>query len=160
MTVTWSNSLEKVGFFGWCVIEIPKIINMLYLCKFFDSLTNKIQSFQKFKHFLHFKVFILGYRLIRKDRNNEKFTKISIWTEIYLVVNNVAGSNCLGNLVCVFWCSDCSNYFFWQMYIKAVRTWKRNYNCLKYLKISGVSGFSFWAIDAIQKDGNEGNLAI
>ena len=41
-----------------------------------------------------------------------------------------------------------------------MRTWQRKYNLFKDLKISGLSGFSFWAIEPIWKDGNDRKLPI
>ena len=54
MSVTWSNSLGKVYFLSLCEIQLLKVTYMSCLGKAFESLTNKTQSFQRFKIFLAF----------------------------------------------------------------------------------------------------------
>ena len=39
---------------------------------------------------------------------------------------------------------------------RVFQIWKRKYKFSKGLKISGVSGFWFWAIEPIREDGNDG----
>ena len=68
MNVTWSNSSGKVAFFGLCGIQTLKIVYMSYLGKVFEILTNKIQSFKRFKNFRRFQVFILSYGANSKIR--------------------------------------------------------------------------------------------
>ena len=41
---------------------------------------------------------------------------------------------------------------------RVFQIWKRKYKVFKDLKISGVSGFSFWATEPIGKDGNDGKF--
>ena len=43
---------------------------------------------------------------------------------------------------------------------KSLRTWQKKFKVFKDLKISGVSGFSFWAIDPIRKDRNDGKFNL
>ena len=41
---------------------------------------------------------------------------------------------------------------------RVLQIWKRKYKFFKDLKIPGVSGFSFWAIEPIRKDRNNGKF--
>ena len=72
MNVTWSNSLRKVVFLSLCGVQILKVSYMSYLGQVFEGLTNKIQSFQRFKNFWRFRVFVLGYRAKTKRRKRQK----------------------------------------------------------------------------------------
>ena len=59
-----------------CGIHILKVTYMSYIGKVFESLTNKIQSFQRFKNFQCFRVFILSSIEPKwKDGNDGKFRK-------------------------------------------------------------------------------------
>ena len=51
MNVTWCNTLGKVFSLGLCGIQILEVSDISYLGQVFESLTNKIQSFQRFKNF-------------------------------------------------------------------------------------------------------------
>ena len=62
MNVTWSNNLGKVVFLGLSGIQILKVSYMSYRGNVFESLTNKIQSFQRFQNLRRFRVFVLSYR--------------------------------------------------------------------------------------------------
>ena len=44
------------------------------------------------------------------------------------------------------------------MKVESERSWQRKFRVFKGLKISSISGFSFGAIELIQKDGNNGNF--
>ena len=81
MNVIRSDSLGKVVFWGLCRIQTLKITYMSYLDKVFESLTEKIQSFQRLKNFRRFRVFVLIYKAIRKEENNGKFP---IWLNFEL----------------------------------------------------------------------------
>ena len=61
MKVTWNNIFGKVAFQGLSGIQFLKVSDMSYLDTVVESLTNKIQSFQRFKIFQHFPVFVLNY---------------------------------------------------------------------------------------------------
>ena len=41
---------------------------------------------------------------------------------------------------------------------RVLQIWKRKHKFFKDLKILGVSGFSFWAIEPIRKDRNNGKF--
>ena len=58
MNLTQANSFGKVVFQYWCGILILKVTYMPYLGKAFESLTNKIEYFKKFRNFWHFWVFV------------------------------------------------------------------------------------------------------
>ena len=51
MNVTWCNTSGKVFSLGLCGIQILEVSDISYLGQVFESLTNKIQSFQRFKNF-------------------------------------------------------------------------------------------------------------
>ena len=72
MNVTRSNSLGKAVFLGLCGIEILKVSFMSCLGKAFESLTNKIQSFQRLKYSRVFRVFVLSYRAKTKSRKRRR----------------------------------------------------------------------------------------
>ena len=77
MNVSWSNSVRKLGvFWGLCGIRILKVTYTSYLGKVFESLTNKIQSFQRFENFWRFQVFILSYRATTKRRKRRKISNL------------------------------------------------------------------------------------
>ena len=85
MNVAWSNSLGKVGFFGLCRIQTLKVSYMSYLDKVFESFTNKIQSFRRFKNFWRFRP-SGAIELIRKDG---KDGKLPIWLNPKLFYSSV-----------------------------------------------------------------------
>ena len=93
MNVTWRNSLGNAVFFGLCGTQILKITYMSYLGKVFDSLTKKIQTFQRSKNFRRFRVFVLGYRANLKRRKWRKTYKASFqwqineWGAIFMSLN-------------------------------------------------------------------------
>ena len=55
---------------------------MSYLGKVFESLTNKIQGFQRFKNFQRFRVFILTCRANLNRLKRQKIQKISYQWQI------------------------------------------------------------------------------
>ena len=57
MNVTLGNSLGKLVYLDPVAVQTVKIIFLAYVDKVFDSLTKKIQFFQRFKNFLRFRVF-------------------------------------------------------------------------------------------------------
>ena len=63
---------KKYVFWGLCGIQILKGNYLSYLGKDFESLTNKIQSFQRFKNFQRFRVFVLSYRANSKRQKRRK----------------------------------------------------------------------------------------
>ena len=44
------------------------------------------------------------------------------------------------------------------MEVESLRALQKEFKVFKGLKISGVSGFSFWATEQISKDGNDGKI--
>ena len=44
--------------------------------------------------------------------------------------------------------------------VESLRAWQGKFKVLKDLKISGISGYFFWVIGSIRKDGNDGKLKI
>ena len=86
MNVTWSNSLGKVGFFGLCGIQTLIVSYMSYLDKVFESLTNKIQSFRRFKNVWRFRFSFGAIEPIRKDGNDGK---LPIWLNPKLFYSSV-----------------------------------------------------------------------
>ena len=95
--------------------------------KVFDSLTSKIQRFQRFKNVQLFLGFILIYR------TNLKRLK---WQKI-------------ANLVVKFFKS-----LICHVLVKSLTAWKVKFNVFKDSKMSSFSWVSFWSIEAIWEDWN------
>ena len=156
--------------------------------KVFENLTNKIQGFQRFQNFQRFRVFVLSYRAKAKRRKRRKIYKtwfqwqikkpdpifmgLNWWfrwktskkfhlkKEFFSRKYNAwLGVRVLGNQVFFCLCGiqileiSCMSYLG-----KSLRAWQRKLIVFKYLKFSGVSGFPFWAIEPIRKDGNDGKF--
>ena len=95
--------------------------------KVFDSLTSKIQRFQRFKNVQLFLGFILIYR------TNLKRLK---WQKI-------------ANLVVKFFKS-----LICHVLVKSLTAWKVKFNVFKDSKMSSFSWVSFWSIEPIWEDWN------
>ena len=59
-----------------------KVTSTSYLCKAFESLINKIQSFQRFNNFRRFRVFVLCFRANPKSEKRRKFQKTLFQWEV------------------------------------------------------------------------------
>ena len=87
----WQISWKILVYFGLGRVQNLKIIYLVYQVES-ESLTGKIQSFERFKNFRHFRFLLWAIEPIRKDGNDEKLTiwfnsAISYWSFLFEIVN-------------------------------------------------------------------------